>query len=240
MEVISKVLIAILTFSIFLVIFLMIYLYRMSHHRYARKISRRSVEIIESLENGTKLSGAYIRQRPAFGNLIIRWFLPLHQSIEVKNKNDNTRRHIGLDGALTECTFRSHEGPDYDWLNEKESLIPVECWTEFYDNFGFYPDINIEDLNVITQTPAENPDKHYKTKYLGFYKFCDTNQTTAISTCRSAIMSAVLKAHFVKLGTLKLDDVSIIFTDNRCTFCEYVLSCFRRSNNLSKEPNMYN
>lgn len=222
--------------NIFLAILVAIqsyYVHSVNQHNYARAVSRRGIENLESM----KFSGVYIRERPAFNIPIIERFLPKHQSIEIRKK-DGTRKHIGLGRvpSTREIAFINHDCEKYKTLNERESLIPVEMWYEFYSEFGAWiSDIDVEIMEKLLLTPQESPKKYFMTDYFGFY-FYPQKKETFISTCRSAIRNAFIKEYLIRTKQMSLDES---FLDEKCTFSDFFMSFFTHKKKYFENDNKF-
>ena len=179
--------------------------YNYKRHVYEQELFKRFNYV---LENNVKLSGVYIQQRQAFQWLwYLQWLLPYHQSLKIKNKSNNTTRHVGLGstGNFLQSGFVDHTDIKYKYLNRFNQSIPIECWVDYKRTFGHYPEnIDIELLNEITITNKEaevkgkSIDKVFNTRFLCLIKGIHDRYT--ISTCQYAVMYAIRKEELERLS----------------------------------------
>jgi hypothetical protein len=153
------------------------------------------------LTNKIPLSGVYLQNRPPFKIWFLRWFLPYHQSLKIVDFDTHQIvRYVGLGSfpyknSVFERTavFVHHTGEKYENLNNLDISIPIECWIDYEDKFGHFPEnINTQKLTEITKTFDEKKSNEpiYTTNFLSYYK----NKTLGFSyfsTCQSAVMWAI-------------------------------------------------
>ena len=171
-------------------------------------------EIMWSVSAGErKLCGVFLQQRQAFGWMwYFQWLMPYHQSLKFVDLNTGkTTRHVGLghlDGAgLLTSTFTSHFQQKYVYLNTFETSIPIECWVDYQQRMGHFPeDIDVDLLNKLTMTPQEQTQNQYsgpvyKTTF-GSIIMLPNGQYT-LSTCQAAAMQAVMREEMIRKKQIK-------------------------------------
>jgi len=183
------------------------YFYRT--HLYNKKIIDSYNKCIQSgtINLNTKET-VYVCMRQAFPGLkLLKWIIPYHVSLEIIDKDGNTR-HVGIGESPTRSRwfdttseFRFHTGPDYEYLNNFEMKVRLECWPDYEIEYGEeLPAIPliIDKLNALTITREEAIAQGKPLDTLYMVPFGKPTYTPggriALYTCHYAVLTVLREA----------------------------------------------